>query len=242
MYFQHIVHSMAYKQIPMPPELAKLDCLSKQLIQHAKCYQTVVQLGTHTAKVPVYNSLKACKGTMFFLPLPFNKSLETLGEVKHFSSALPEPELYIILNGKSTKQQVVWRSLVNVDFVKVAAQKLNEINWLYKNMDDKSVDEAAKWVIEITNSTSSTMLKKASPNDIAAFQPYTIRSLDNKLSRESDIEQYKLLSIKEDALDNCENYFHVMCFPVLFPTSEHHPHQVKLCHCEYVKSQLLNKD
>ena len=93
--------------VPMPPELAKLDCLSKQLIQRAKCYQTVVRLGTYTAKVPVYNSLKACKGTMFFLPLPFNKTLETLGEVKHLSSALPEPELYIILNGKPTKQQVV---------------------------------------------------------------------------------------------------------------------------------------
>ena len=53
--------------VPIPSELAKLDCLSKQLIQRAKCYQTVVHLGTYTAKVPVYNSLKACKGTMFFL-------------------------------------------------------------------------------------------------------------------------------------------------------------------------------
>ena len=83
-------------------------------------------------------------------------------EVKHLSSAFPEPELYIILNGKPTKQQVVWRSLANVDLVKIAAQKLNEINWLYKNVDDKSVDEAAKWVIETTNNTSSTMLEKAS--------------------------------------------------------------------------------
>ena len=140
--------------------------------------------------------------------------------MKHLSSALPEPELYIILNGKPTKQQVVWRSLVNVDLVKIAAQKLNEINWLYKNVDDKSVDEAAKRVIETTNNTSSTMLEKASADDIAAFQAYTVRSLDNKLSSESDIEQYKLLSIKEYALDNRENYLNVMCFPVLFPTGQ----------------------
>ena len=73
----------------------------------------------------------------------------------------------------------MWCSLVNVHLVKVVVQKLNEINWLYKNVDDKSVDEAAKWVIEITNSTSSTMLENASLNDIAAFQAYTIRSLDN---------------------------------------------------------------
>ena len=51
------------------PELAKLDALSSQLIQRAKCYQTIVRLGTHTAKIPVYSSLKACKGTMFFLCL-----------------------------------------------------------------------------------------------------------------------------------------------------------------------------
>ena len=48
----------ALQTVPMPSELAKLDCVSRQLIQRAKCYQTVVRLGTYTAKVPVYNSLK----------------------------------------------------------------------------------------------------------------------------------------------------------------------------------------
>ena len=172
----------------MTPELAKLDCLSRQLIQRAKCYQMVVRLGTYTAKVPVYNSLKACKGTMFFLPLPFNKTRETLEEVEHPSTALPEPELYIIVNGKPTKGQVVWRSLVNVDLIKGATKKLKEINWLYKDVDVESVDEAAKRVIEVTNSASSTMLQKASADDIVGFQAYTIRSLDNRLSKESDVE------------------------------------------------------
>ena len=168
--------------LPMPPELAKLDCLSRQLIQRAKWYQTVVRLGTYTAKVPVYNSLKACKGTMFFLPLPFNKTLATLDQVKHLSSALPEPELYIIVNGRPTKGQVVWRSLVNVDLVKTATKILRKTNWLYKGVNDESVDEAAKRIMEVTNSASSIMLQKASADDIAAFQAYTIRSLHNKLS------------------------------------------------------------
>ena len=43
--------------VPIPPELGVLDPLSRQLIQHAKCYQTIVRLGTYTAKVPTYNSL-----------------------------------------------------------------------------------------------------------------------------------------------------------------------------------------
>ena len=240
------------KKDEMPPrcvlnglQTISMDCLSRQLIQRAKCYQTVVRLGMYTAKVPVYNSLKACKGTMFFLPLPFNKTLKTLEEVEHPSTALPEPELYIIVNGRPTKGEVVWRSLVNVDLVKTATKTLKEINWLYKDVDVESVDEAVKRVVEVTNSASSTMLQKASTDDIAGFQAYMIRSLDNKLSSESDIEQYKVLSIKEDPLDNCENFLDVMCFPVLFPTGqfgEHHPRQVKLSHSEYVKSWLLNKD
>ena len=95
---------------PVPSELAKLDFLSKQLIQRAKCYQTVVRLRTYTGKVPVYNSLKACKGTMFFLPLPLNKTLETLDQVQPTSNvktALPNPELFIRVNGKPTKSNTV---------------------------------------------------------------------------------------------------------------------------------------
>ena len=106
---------------------AKLDALSAQLIQLAKCYQTVARLGTYTGKVPIYNSLKACNGTMFFLPLPLNKTLDTLHQA-NFSgkavSALPDPELYIIVNGKPTKSKIVWYSLVNVANINASVCKL----------------------------------------------------------------------------------------------------------------------
>ena len=184
---------------------------------------------------------------MFFLPLPLNKTLATLDEVEQSSSAksaLPNPELYIIVNGKPTKQKVVWRSLVDVNQVKAAIQKLKDTNWLYREVTDESVDEAAKQVVEVTNNTTSTMLEKASENEIAGFQSFTIRNLDNKLPGESDIEQYKVLSVKEDPLDNRQRHLDVMCFPVLFPTGEfgeYHP-RAKLSNSEYIKSRLLNKD
>ena len=234
--------------VPIPPELGKLDALSSQLIQRAKCYQTIVRLGTYTAKVPTYNSLKACKGTMFFLPLPLDKTLDTLDQVKHSSSGettLPDPELYIIVNGRPTNSKVVWRSLVNVDHVKAAIQKLKETNWLYSDVDDESIDSVYKKVIEVANSATSTMLDKAHDRDISGFQAFTIRNLDNKLSTESDIEQYKLLSVKEDAIDNRQQHLDVMCFPKLFPNGKfgkYHPHDVKISHSEYDKSRLLNKD
>ena len=57
------------------------DPLSKQLIQKAKAFQAVYRLGTYMGKVPSHNSLKACKGTMFFLPLPLEKTVKTMEEV-----------------------------------------------------------------------------------------------------------------------------------------------------------------
>ena len=53
---------------PVPPELESLVPLSKQMIQRAKAFQAVYRLGTYTGKVPSHTSVKACKGTMFFLP------------------------------------------------------------------------------------------------------------------------------------------------------------------------------
>ena len=219
---------------PVPTELGSLDALSRQLIQRAKAFQTVVRLGTYTTKVPVYNSLKACKGTMFFLPLPLKKTLETLGDVnidntslplqicsnQGSSVKLPEPELYIMVNGVPSKEKVVRRSIVDVSAVKVAIEKLKEINWLYKGVDNTSTDDVAKQVIETADSATSTMLVKASKEDVSAFQSYAIRTLNDKQSTLSDIEQYKLLSVKEDALDNRQKYLDVMCFPHLFPNGK----------------------
>ena len=217
--------------VPIPPELADLDSLSSHLIQHAKCYQTVVRLDTYTTKVPIYNSLKACKGTVFFLPLPLNKTLETLDQVEQSGdTALPDPALYIIVNGRPMKSKVVWRSLVDVNPVKAAIQKLKESNWLYKEVHGDSVDEAGKKVIEVTNGTSSTMLAKATDDDIAGFQAFTIRNLDTKLSTASHTEQCKVLGVIEDPIDNRQQHLNVMCFPVLFPTgkfNEFHPREKK---------------
>ena len=227
---------------PIPKELSKLDSLSTQLIQRAKAFQTVVRLGAYTKKVPAYNSLKACKGSVFFLPLPLSRTLETLESVE---GTLADPELYIIVNNKPTKNNVVWRSLVDVNNVKAAIDKLRECNWLYKDVSDESVDSAAKEVIEVVSNTSSTMLEKASASDVAGLQSYTVKDLDNMLSTESDIEQYKLLSVQEEPLDSRQKHLDVMCFPVLLPDGnfgKFHPRQVKVSHSEYIKARLMNKD
>ena len=116
--------------------------------------------------------------------------------------------------------------MVEVKRVKAAIQKLKESNWLCKEVDYDSVDEAAKKIIEVTKDTTSTMPEKATEDDIAGFQAFTIRNLDNKLLTAFDTEQYKVLAVTEDLVDNRQQYLDVMCFPVLFPTrkfGEFHP-------------------
>jgi len=114
------------------------------------------------AKVPSYNSLRACKGTMFFLPLSLNKILKTLGEIgsptgtttsaSQTKQTLPSPELYIMVNGKVTKSKVLWRSIVDVNALRAALRTLKRINVFYHNVSDASVDEATKEVIETAQS------------------------------------------------------------------------------------------
>ena len=107
------------------------------------------------------------------------------------------------------------------------------------------MDEVYKKVIEITNSATSRMLAKASKSDVSGFQAFTVRNLDNKLSTHSDIEQYKLLNVRDDPITNRQQHLDVMCFPTLFSTGKfgkNHPREVKISHSEYDKSRLLNKD
>ena len=112
-------------------------------------------------------------------------------------------------------------------------------------MQKESVDQSTKHIIEVSNNAKTKMLEKASANEIDAFQAYTIRNLDNKLSTTSNIEQYKVLSGTEDPINNKQQHLDVMCFLVLFPTGQFgkfHPQKEKLSHSEYIKSLLLNKD
>ena len=134
---------------------------------------------------------------------------------------------------------------MNINHVKTAIKVLMSCNWLYKNVAKESVDESTKHIIEVSNNSNTKMLAKATTTEINAFQAFTIRNLDNKLSTTSDVEQYKVLSVREEPIDNRQQHLDVMCFPVLFPSGEFekfHPREHKLSHSEYIKSRLLNKD
>ena len=86
------------------------------------------------------------------------------------------------------------------------------------------------------------MLEKATEADVQGLQAFTIRKLDTKIVKDTDISQYKLLNVKEQAIDDRQSHLDLMCYPNLFPTKrfgENHPHQVKLDFSEYVKQGFL---
>ena len=233
----------------LPEELQNLHPLSTQLIQRAKAFQAVYRLGTYTGKVPSHNSLKACKGIMFFLPLPLERTVHTLDEIERkgdgIPDTLPDPELFIVVNSKSKTKKTIWQSLINVDNLQAALEKLRQINWLYSNVDVNSLDEASQRIVESVSDTSSTMLEKVSADDTASYQSYTFLQLHQQQSTLPDTEHYKLTDVREDALSNKLKYLDVLCFPTLFPSGkfgESHPRDVAISPSEYGKSRLLNKD
>ena len=133
-------------------------------------------------------------------------------------STLPDPELYIIVDSRPTKDKVVWQGIVDVDNVRHAMDKLRDTNWLYRTLDESSVDEAAKKTIEVVSSASDPILERASEDDVNGLQAYTIRKMDQYMPTGRDIEHYKLLSVHEQPLDNRHKYLDVLCIPTLFPT------------------------
>ena len=100
----------------MPSAIRLLSGLVRTLLK----YLSIIPL--RHVRVPCFSSTA------------LNKTLETLDQVKHSgdtlapNSALPDPELYIIVNGKPTKTKVVWRTLADVNHVRAAIRKLKESN------------------------------------------------------------------------------------------------------------------
>ena len=86
-----------------------------------------------------------------FLATAIRKNAATLADIEASKTvSLPDPELFIIVNGVATKKKVIWRTLVDIKQLNAALGKLKDINWLYQLVDDDNVNELAKKVVEVT--------------------------------------------------------------------------------------------
>ena len=64
------------------------------------------------------------------------------------------------------------------------------------------------------------MLEKATEADVQGLQAFTIRKLDKKIVKDSDISQYKLLNVREQAIDDRQSHLDLMCFSKFIPNRE----------------------
>uniref|UniRef100_A0A1X7TRW1 Uncharacterized protein n=1 Tax=Amphimedon queenslandica TaxID=400682 RepID=A0A1X7TRW1_AMPQE len=100
--------------------------------------------------------------------------MKTLNVVGIDSNHLPNPVNFNIINGQHTKSKNVWRTL-----------------------DDNSIDESSKNVIQVVSNTTSKMLENAHDQDLEGLLAHTIKNLDSIIATGSDISQYKLMNVKE---------------------------------------------
>ena len=159
----------------------------------------------------------------------FSNVVEGTQECAAQECVLRKPDLELRLQAENNKAIAEYRkavedypknvckSLVDINEIKKAVQTLKDINWLYKDVREDSVDEAVQDVVEVVKKTSSTVLEKATKEDISNLQCYTIRNLSTKQFTGDDIEQYKLMNVQEEPIDSRQKYLDVLCFPTLFP-------------------------
>jgi len=81
---------------PIPEEISNLNIIEQQLIQKAEAFQSIICFGTHTGKVPIYNTKRN-------IPMPFDKTQELLDSIEmpqdlasEVYSILPDPHIYIV--------------------------------------------------------------------------------------------------------------------------------------------------
>ena len=63
--------------------------------------------------MPTCSSLKECKEVLS--SVAFKQAIDQVKRSSSGETALPNPELYIIVNGKPTSSNIVWRTPINVE-------------------------------------------------------------------------------------------------------------------------------
>ena len=96
----------------------------------------------------------------------------------------------------------MWQTLVDVEDIKRATDKLKEINLFYQDVNNGMIDDSVKKTIEIVNTTTSQLLEKCSKEVVEGLQAYTICRMDEKLPVGIDCDHYKMMTVQEPPLDS----------------------------------------
>ena len=81
-----------------------------------------------------------------------------------------EPLFEYSWNG-AAKGGVLWRNLVNIDSRKCSLATFKQINWLYTDVADDSVDEAVQKVIEVSKNATRRRLVNRTTQLLSSSTP-----------------------------------------------------------------------
>jgi len=68
--------------------------------------------------------------------------------------------------------------------------------------------------MDVVNDASSHVIEKASDEDVAGLQAFTVKSMDQNLPTGKDVQHYKLLTVHELPMDN---RLHFLMLPYIVP-------------------------
>jgi len=114
----------------IPVEILKLNLIELNLIRLTRSFHNIVKLKPYRKMNGPMDFVDAIKGYSIFFPLPIEAT------AKYLVDTLPsDHSLQIFIDCLPTSSQIVWRSLVNLENVFLALDKLKEINYLYRNIE-----------------------------------------------------------------------------------------------------------
>jgi len=114
----------------VPIEISRLNIIELNLIRLTRCFHNIVTLKPYRKTIGPMDFVDAIKGYSIFFPLPVEAT------AKYLVESLPsDHSLQIFIDCLPTSSQIVWRSLVNLENVFIALDKLKQINHLYRNVE-----------------------------------------------------------------------------------------------------------
>lgn len=124
-----VLNNLEVKKVPS--NLKPLNDVEKMLVSRAKCFQTIFRLGSVGSKLPQSDKVRCQKGQVVSFPLPM---CETLRTVNRSFLEFPKDDLHIVVNGKPTRNGVIWQSVVDFAKLIVWIHFLCRNNPLYKDV------------------------------------------------------------------------------------------------------------
>lgn len=228
---------------PLPHVMKSMNVFESILIQKAKCFQTVVRLGSVRHRLPPSAMLKGVKGRVVYLPLPLQPNSDMIP-----TGLAPNHELHVLVNGVPTKSNIIWQSVVDVTKLKSVLQTLKEINPLYQDLAMTSTD-LDTYVSSNDSSLTlqpgpTALLQKLTPIEASnVFHHYSIHPIHAD-QPSKQLETFQLKQCVDKPLSNFDKNLDLMCFPDLYPMGRNGKHEstrfARITDSDFRVSRLLN--